>query len=120
MELVHALADKIKDSKEYLSYCEAQRILYEDKRNTQKLADYRKMQLRLHIGQISGEEFHHSIEELENICYDLFCDEIIANYLYAEGRFSRLLSDIQMALGGELDIWLEMGPDEGEGGVLLN
>lgn len=120
IELANTLADRIRNSKEYLSYCEARRKLYVDKQNSQKLAEYRKQQLRLHIAQISGEDTDEDLAELEKAYFSFCGDEVVSDFLYAEGRFSRLLNDVQSALGKNLDIWMELGIDEDESGGLLN
>ena len=53
--------------------------------------------------------------------YFTFCkDEVISDFLYAEGRFSRLLGDVQAALGKNLDIWMELGIDENDSNQFLN
>lgn len=118
--LANTLAERIRDSKEYYSYCEARKKLYGDKKSSRLLAEYRKQQLRLHIAQISGEDIEDDFEELEQTYFNFCGDEAISDFLYAEGRFSRLLNDVQSALGKNLDIWMELGIDESGAEEFLN
>ena len=120
IELANALSESIRNSLEYLNYCEARTRLYGDIKTSQKLAEYRKKQLKLHIAQISGEDIEADLEDLDQTYYTFCGDKAISEFLYAEGRFSRLLYDVQSALGKNLDIWMELGIDENESQILLN
>ncbi len=118
--LANTLSERIRSSNEYRNYCEARQNLHGDKKNSQLLSEYRKQQLRLHIAQISGEDTEEDFEDLEQAYFTFCSDEVISNFLYAEGRFSRLLGDVQAALGKNLDIWMELGIDENDSGQFLN
>ena len=72
-----------------------------------KLSRLRQQQASLFLAQFMGEYMAGAEEDFEHL-YDAFCLEpIICDFLYAEGRLGRLISEVQQIYGDKLDLWSE-------------
>ena len=101
------LADLLARSIEYNQYLEAKKRLEEDVQNAYALSELRSRQLQLRLAEFIGEDVIDASTELDKI-FSAYCDEpVINDFLYAEGRFSRLLAEIQTIFGEKLDVWTE-------------
>ena len=99
------LARLLLESDEYLVYSSAKESLQTDNKSAYMLSQFRHQQLRLHIAQFSGEDVEDDMEELEEF-YTSICDNpLINDFIDAEGKFTRLLADVQKILGKALNLW---------------
>ena len=120
LDLAASLAREIKNSKEYSLYCEARQKLFDDKKQTQRLAEYRRQQLKMQFANMIGEDYEEENGGLEELYHAFINNEAISDFLYAESRFTRLLNDVQNILGKNLDLWVEVGFEEEEEEAMLN
>lgn len=120
LDLAASLAREIKNSKEYGLYCEARQKLFDDKKQTQMLAEYRRQQLKMQFANMIGEAYEEENGGLEELYHAFINNEAISDFLYAESRFTRLLNDVQNILGKNLDLWVEVGFEEEEEEAMLN
>ncbi len=120
LDLAASLAVEIKNSKEYNLYCEARQKLFDDKKQTQMLAEYRRQQLKMQFANMIGEDYEEESTGLEELYHAFINNEAISDFLYAESRLTRLLNDVQNILGKNLDLWVEVGFEEEEEEAMLN
>ncbi|MEG1500751.1 MAG: YlbF family regulator [Clostridiales bacterium] len=104
LDLAHLLAKHLGESKEYTEYAAARKRLENNAENYKILAEYRRHQLSVHLAEISGEDSSSALRELENIYFSFANNKDVSDFLYAEGRFSRLINDVQIILGKTLDL----------------
>ncbi|MCL2677937.1 MAG: YlbF family regulator [Clostridiales bacterium] len=99
------LARLLQQSNEYLLYSSARESLQTDNKSAWLLSQFRHQQLRLQMARFSGEDVDGEMGELEEF-YAAMCDNpLINNFIDAEGKFTRLLADVQKIVGNALDLW---------------
>ena len=99
------LARLLQESDEYTFYSSARKNLQEDNHCVHILSRFRHMQLTLHLADAHGEDVAEEMVELEET-YSLMCDNpLISDFVHAEGKFTRLLADVQKIFGKALDLW---------------
>lgn len=101
------LAELLADSAEYRQYLAAKARLQCDKEQAYILSQLRQQQMNLRLAQLMGEDVDEEEDDFENL-YATFCLEpVICDFLYAEGRLGRLISEVQQIFGGRLEFWSE-------------
>ena len=102
------LGDMILQSMEYRQYQEARDNLQRDKEQSYILSKLRNQQMSLRLAQILGGDLGDVEEDFEDF-YAAFCLEpVICDFLYAEGRLGRLISEVQQICGEKLELWNEI------------
>lgn len=104
----YALARTIQESEEYQKYTEARENLQKDEKNALMLQEFRRRQLEIQIAQMSGEEMDSSVEQLESIYQTMSLNPVVNEFLTAEYRFARVMTDVQKILGEALDLWIDL------------
>ena len=100
-EQAASLADILAQTPEYQQYREARDKLIEHREHALLLQQLRQHQAQLQAVPFPGEESYG-----EKVIEDIFSlDPVISEYLYAEGRFNRFLTDIQEVFGDRLELW---------------
>ena len=101
------LGDMLMQSTEYRQYQEAKRKLQGDRDRSYVLALLRHQQTTLRLAQILGITLDDAEDDLEQL-YETFCLEpVVCDFLYAEGRLGRLISEVQQVCGNKLEFWIE-------------
>lgn len=96
----HELAKLLSQSEEYIVFRKAKTSLEQDQENVRTLQDFRRKQLEIQMAQISGEEIDEEyIKQTEKLYELLSMNPRINEYLNAEYRLSRMMSDIQKIIG---------------------
>jgi cell fate (sporulation/competence/biofilm development) regulator YlbF (YheA/YmcA/DUF963 family) len=102
-ELARALAA----SPEYKEYLSCRDKLLQDQRNFSILEDFRRQQWELQMAQILGQEVEEEVaEELDQIYALLSANPIINEFLTAEYRLSKMMSEIQRIVGEAVGAWM--------------
>jgi len=101
------LGDMLAQSVEYRQYQELKRKLQENREQTYILSQLRQQQMSLRLAQIMGMDIGDAKDDLEHL-YATFCLEpLICDFLYAEGRLGRLISEVQQICSSKLELWSE-------------
>jgi len=101
------LGEMLAESVEYRQYQEAKRKLQGDREQAYILSQLRRQQMSLRLAQIMGEEMEEAEDNFEHL-YAMYCLEpVISDFLYAEGRLGRLISEVQQIYGDKLELWSE-------------
>jgi len=104
-EQASVLADLLTNCPEYFAFIEAKRNLEADRENSSLLNELRQQQISLRMAAMMGEDVSEDSRDFENT-YRLFTQEPkISEYLFAEGRFFRLIADVENVFSDFLDIW---------------
>jgi len=104
----HELAKTLQESEEYRRYAEAKEKLQHDEENANMLQEFRRKQIELQIAEMAGEDIESTLEQLEEIYQVLSMNPIVNEFLTAEYRLARLMSDVQRILGEALDLWIDL------------
>jgi len=107
-----ALAEALAQSPEFSEFIEAKHRLEADGDNSSILRDLRQQQMSLRMAAIMGEDVDENFHDFENNFRLITQEPSINDYLFAEGRFFRLVADIEEILGRHLGVWI--GDDEAE------
>ncbi len=107
------LAEAILKTKEYAEYKRARRRLERDQENYEILEMYRQRQWELQLDSILGREpeWEEEEEEEEDVFTGLADNENVNQFLLAEYRFTRILTEVQDIL---LDSIENRKGDEGD------
>ncbi len=112
------LADMLAASPEYLQYIEAKKRLMAHKEQMTILNELRQQQFNLRFVAMMGEDTEDESADFESAYAEITKEPIINDYLYAEGRLYRLISDIQDVFCSKLEVGEEMLMYEESSGVL--
>ena len=105
----HALARSLKETQEYTEYMSLKEKAYEDSTNRALLDEYKKLQYRMQLGAASGKPMDEDdFQRMQKIATLLQFNQDASNYLLAEFRFQKMLSDIYKILGEAAGIDLDM------------
>ncbi len=105
----HELAKLLSQSDEYKVFRKAKNSLEQDQENVRTLQDFRRKQLEIQMAQISGEEIDEEyIKQTEKLYELLSMNPRINEYLNAEYRLSRMMSDIQKIIGDAVSEWFSL------------
>lgn len=89
------LAEAILKTKEYAEYKRARRRLERDQENYEILEMYRQRQWEIQLDSILGREPEWEEEEEDDVFTDLADNENVNQFLLAEYRFTRILTEVQ-------------------------
>ena len=76
--------------------------------------------MNLHLAQMIGEDVTNELEEFQSIYFDFTSDPLVSKFLFAEGRFTKLYSEIQKTLGNRIDILSDLDIKVPDDNSLLN
>ena len=100
-----ALAELLYQSPEYAQFLLAKEKLECDEENSSILMNLRQQQMALRMSQIMGEENMDEADAFEDLFILLSQEPIIRDYLFAEGRFFRLVADVEEIFNDKLGFW---------------
>ena len=96
----HALARAMKESEEYREYLEAKEKLEEDEKAKEMLVDFRNYQLEIQKEQMDGKQVNKEEgEKLKKMYEAINLNQTVKNYLAAEYRFGKMMTDISKIIG---------------------
>lgn len=105
----HALAKSLRESEEYKEYSRLKETAYEDATNKALLDEYKKLQFKLQARMASGETLpSDDMQRLQQIGTLLQFNPDVSNFLMAEFRFQRMISDVFKILAEVADVDLDM------------
>ena len=105
----HELAKLLEKSEEYNLFKKAKHSLEQDQENVKILQNFRRKQLEIQMAQISGTKIDEEyVKQTEKLYEVLSMNSKINEYLNAEYRLSRMMSDIQKILGGAVKEWFSL------------
>ncbi len=97
---IHALADALKNSEELKQFKEAKEKLEADKEAKEMFMDFRKFQFELQKDQMEGKQIEKErAEKLKNMHEVVILNTTVRDYLVAEARFGKIMTDISKILG---------------------
>ena len=96
------LAELLCQSYEYRQFIAARRQLEQDTENSYVLNELRQQQMHLRMAAMLGEDVAEDNQEFERMFKILSQEPNISNYLFAEGRLFRLISEVEEAFAQRL------------------
>ena len=103
----NALADKLRDSDEYKTYCETKARAYENPSTAALLNEFFSLRKQLQVSAETGEADELAQKKLQKLAELLQFEPDAAAFLMAEYRLNALLTDIYQllaqAVGFDLD-----------------
>ena len=107
-DLAHQLARALKDSEEYREYQRLREVAYQEETNRALLDEYKRLQFRMQAKVASGEHMpEEDFQRLQQIGAILQFNPDVSQYLLAEFRFQKMLSDIFKILADVANIDLD-------------
>lgn len=107
MDDANALADKLRDSDEYKTYCETKARAYENPSTAALLDEFFSLRNRVSANAVTGQEDELAQKKLQKMGELLQFDRAAAEFLMAEYRLNDLLGSIYRvlakAVGFDLD-----------------
>ncbi len=108
-DLANELANALRESAEYKEYAGLRKIAYGNDANRALLEEYKRLQFRVQTRMASGEQAEETdMQRMNQIGVLLQFDPDVSEYLLAEFKFQRMLSDIFKILGSVAGIDLDM------------
>ena len=105
----HNLAKSLRESEEYRDFNRLKAIAYEDATNKALLDEYKKLQFKLQAKMASGESLPpDDMQRMQQIGTLLQFNPDVSNFLMAEFRFQRMISDIFKILADVAGVDLDM------------
>lgn len=105
----HNLAKSLRESEEYKEFNRLKEVAYEDATNKALLDEYKKLQFKLQAKMASGENLPpDDMQRLQQIGTLLQFNPDVSNFLMAEFRFQRMISDIFKILADVAGVDLDM------------
>jgi len=105
----HALAKSLREREEYREYSRLKELAYDDATNKALLDEYKKLQFKLQAKMASGESLpQDDMQRLQQIGTLLQFNPDVSNFLMAEFRFQRMISDIFKILAEVAGVDLDM------------
>ncbi len=98
------LAETLSQSTEYRRFLAARDRLSESD-NASALAELRQRQMALRLCSSFIEDTEDDLSEYDSQYMLLAQDPLISDYLFAEGRFFRLIADVEKVFSERLDLW---------------
>jgi len=103
------LAKLLADTKEYKDFIAAKENLTKNQICCEILDNFRQAQFEIQVAELSGHEVDEAAREQLERLYDIIStNPTITEYLEAEYRFSRLMSDIQKIIAEAVPEWFEL------------
>ena len=107
MDDANALADKLRDSDEYKTYCETKARAYENPSTAAHLNEFFSLRKQLQVSAETGETDELAQKKLQKLAELLQFEPDAAAFLMAEYRLNALLTDVYrllaQAVGFDLD-----------------
>ena len=103
------LAELLWQSPEYRQFVAAKRRLEADGEHSLMLAELRQQQMELRMAAMIGEDVGEDYLDFESMYLELSEEPAINDYLFAEGRFFRLISDVEEVFSDKLELWQSAG-----------
>lgn len=107
MDDANALADKLRDSDEYKTYCETKARAYENPSTAALLNEFFSLRKQLQVSAETGEADELAQKKLQKLAELLQFEPDAAAFLMAEYRLNALLTDVYrllaQAVGFDLD-----------------
>ncbi len=100
----HALAKSLRESEEYGAFKRAKENAFQNETTKGLLKQYHQMQLQAQAAMLSGNKNEECMQHLQKLGELLQMDAKAAEYLMAEYRLSKLLSDVYKILGEAIDV----------------
>ncbi len=99
-DLARQLASELRRTDEYANYARLKKEAYEDGTNKALLDEYKRMQFKMQARAASGEQMpREDMEKLQRIASLLQLNEDAREYMLAEFRFQRVVSEIYKIIG---------------------
>lgn len=98
------LAKELCESEEYRAFMEQKEQVSEDATTKALLNQYHKLQIKAQAAVVSGEKNDALMQELQKLGELLQMNKDASNYLIAEYRVNKLLSDIYKILGDAVGV----------------
>ena len=99
-DTAHALARELRQSDEYSNYARLKKAAYEDETNKALLDEYKRLQFRMQARAASGEQPpREEMDKLTRIASLLQLNEDAREFIMAEFKFQRVISDIYKIIG---------------------
>lgn len=111
----HQLAQEIKNSEEYQAFIHTKEILKNDEANYRIIRDFQMKQMEVQQAQLFGLEVtEEKQQEMERLYSLLSLNPAAREYLEAEFKISRLISDVQRIIGEAIIDALPIGFEDNE------
>ncbi len=107
------LAEMLRQSPEYHQFQLAKQKLEADDENAAILAELRQQQMTLKMASMLGEDVRDDMGDFENMFILLSQEPSISDYLFAEGRLLRLISEVEQVFSDKLELW-QLAEDDGD------
>ena len=98
------LAKQLSESAEYAAYAEAKAAAGENETTRVLIDEYHRLQIRAQAAVVSGKQDAEAMQKLQKIGELLQFDKIASQYLMAEFRLNRMLSDVYKMLADAVGI----------------
>lgn len=99
-----ALADKLKASEEYHTFCEAKARAYAQPSTAALLDEFYTLRMKVQAASVAGTPDSETAEKLQKLGELLQFDAAAAEYLMAEFRLNALLGEIYKILAKAVDL----------------
>lgn len=103
-DTANRLAKELSESEEYQSFLKLKEAVSEDETTKTLLNQYHKLQIRAQAAVVSGEKNDALMQELQKLGELLQMNTDASNYLIAEYRVNKLLSDIYKILADAIGV----------------
>ena len=107
-DTANKLAQQLKNSEEYRQYRELADKIKENETTVALLKDYHKLQIEVQSMAFTGNKDEEKIERLKKIGELLQMNREASDYLIAEYRLNRVVSDIYKIIADAIDLDLSM------------
>ncbi len=105
----HELARELKNTEEYREYARLKDIAMENETQKALIQEFKKLQFQLQVAMASGKQPDpDEMDRFQKIANVLQINPDVGQYLMAEMRFQKLMSDIFKILGEVADIDMDM------------
>ncbi|GAB6087905.1 YlbF/YmcA family competence regulator [Alkaliphilus crotonatoxidans] len=101
----HQLAKALKESEEYKTFKELDLKLKANPEIKGLMNDFRKRQFEVQSAQMMGQRVaDDKLERLKELDGILMQDPVVSEYMHAELRFTRMMTDVYKILGESMDL----------------
>ncbi|MHB1125953.1 MAG: YlbF family regulator [Bacillota bacterium] len=109
----HELARILADTEEYKGFVAAKERLEKDESNLAMLHEFQRRQMELQMAQWAGQEVtEEKIQQVEGIYQIISLNPAVNEFLTAEYRFSRLMTDIHKIIVGAVKGYFDSAMDK--------
>lgn len=99
------LAELLRQSPEYNQFLAAKERLEADDEHATMLSELRHQQMALRMAAMLGEDINDEAGDFESLFVLLSQEPAISDYLFAEGRLLRLISEVEDVFSDKLELW---------------